>query len=98
MEKASGGRALTLLLTQPALSRRTRSLLADPTDKPPADGGLNLASSYSDDYPVIFNILLITSIFLLYILVAFSVMTAYMDPGKDSIIYRMTNPNMKKNN
>ena len=70
---ATGGRALTLLLTQPALTRRARSLMAgdDPTPTPDT-ADLNLAGSYSDDYPVIFNILLITSIFLVYILVAFS--------------------------
>ena len=70
-EKATGRRALTLLLTQPVLSRRARSLLAE-TTAAPVDVDLNLAGSYSDDYPVIFNILLITSIFLIYILVAFS--------------------------
>ena len=69
--QATGGRALTLLLTQPALSRHSRSLLADPTADPTTPD-YNLANSYSDDYPVIFNILLITSIFLIYILVAFS--------------------------
>lgn len=95
--KATGGRALTLMLSQPVLSRRGRSLKADPTGTPDM-ADRNLAGVYSDDYPVIFNILLITSIFLIYILVAFSIMTAYMDPGKDSIIYRMTNPNLKKNN
>ncbi|XP_043190137.1 ATPase H(+)-transporting accessory protein 2-like [Amphibalanus amphitrite] len=95
--QATDGRALTLLLTQPVVSRRARSLMADPTVEPDTVD-LNLAGVYSDDYPVIFNILLITSLILVYILVAFSIMTAYMDPGKDSIIYRMTNPNMKKNN
>jgi len=94
---ASGGQALTLLITQPTLVRKTRSLLADPTSAPDTLE-LNLAGVYTGDYPVIFNIILITSIILVYILVAFSAMTAYMDPGKDSIIYRMTNPNMKKNN
>lgn len=57
---------------------------------------LNLSSGYSEDYPVIFNIILFLSVTLLLAILATSVAMATMDPGRDSIIYRMTNPRMKK--
>ena len=57
---------------------------------------LNLAKEYDVDYPAIFNIILFMSIVLSIAVLATSVATAYMDPGRDSIIYRMTNPRMKK--
>ncbi|KAK7079833.1 Renin receptor [Halocaridina rubra] len=75
------------------LSRPSRSILA-------ADelGDLNLASEYSDDYPAIFNIVLWLSILLLLFIIGSAFAMATMDPGQDSIIYRMTNPRMKKDN
>ena len=57
---------------------------------------LNLADSYNDDFPAIFNIVLFMGIILALAIVATSLSMAYMDPGRDSIIYRMTNPRMKK--
>lgn len=59
---------------------------------------LNLALSYSDDYPVIFNIILWFSVVLAFSLLAISYTIGYMDPGRDSIIYRMTSTRMKKDN
>ncbi|RXG67359.1 Renin receptor [Armadillidium vulgare] len=56
----------------------------------------NLAAEYGEDFPVIFNIVLILSIILIVAIIAVSVSMAFMDPGRDSIIYRMTNPRMKK--
>lgn len=58
----------------------------------------NLATQYTSDYPAIFNIVLWLSIILLLAVLATSVAMATMDPGRDSIIYRMTNPRMKKDN
>lgn len=59
---------------------------------------LNLALSYSDDYPVIFNIILWFSVVIAFSLLAISYTIGYMDPGRDSIIYRMTSTRMKKDN
>lgn len=56
----------------------------------------NLAPDYGEDYPVIFNIIVILSLILIIAIIATSVSMAFMDPGRDSIIYRMTNPRMKK--
>lgn len=61
-----------------------------------SDTDLNLAKDYSEDYPAIFNIILFLSIVLAIAVLAVSAAMAYMDPGRDSIIYRMTNPRMKK--
>ncbi|KAG4067977.1 hypothetical protein HA402_010663 [Bradysia odoriphaga] len=73
--------------------RVTRSdPLPDPLDS------LNLALSYSEDYPVIFNIILWFSVVLTFSLLAISYTIGYMDPGRDSIIYRMTSTRMKKDN
>jgi renin receptor len=64
----------------------------------PIPENLNLALSYSDDYPVIFNIILWFSVVLTFSLLAISYTIGYMDPGRDSIIYRMTSTRMKKDN
>lgn len=59
---------------------------------------LNLAEVYSDNYPVIFNIILWFGVAFVFSLLAVSVFIADMDPGRDSIIYRMTSTRMKKDN
>ncbi|KAK7573458.1 hypothetical protein V9T40_010649 [Parthenolecanium corni] len=59
---------------------------------------LNVADDYSEDFPVIFNIMLWFSVALLFSLIAISMVIAGMDPGRDSIIYRMTSTRMKKDN
>jgi len=51
---------------------------------------LNLADDVSEDYPVIFNIILFLAITLILALIAISVALATMDPGRDSLIYRVT--------
>lgn len=58
----------------------------------------NLSKDYSDDYPVIFNILLWFGVVFWLSLLAISIAIAQMDPGRDSIIYRMTSNRMKKDN
>lgn len=62
----------------------------------PSADEINLAIAYSADYPVIFHIILWLSVFmaLLVIFVTYGMMT--MDPGTDSIIYRMTTTRLKK--
>lgn len=80
----------TMIDDQEKHSRTTRSILGL------SGGDYNLAVEYSEDYPAIFNILLWGSIVLSLSVLAVSVSMATMDPGRDSIIYRMTNPRMKK--
>ncbi|PNF23280.1 Renin receptor [Cryptotermes secundus] len=76
-------------------TRRTRSLMAE-TENQQSD--MNLAPEYSAEYPVIFNIMLWFSIAFTFSLLAISLFIADMDPGRDSIIYRMTSTRMKKDN
>ncbi|XP_066591248.1 ATPase H(+)-transporting accessory protein 2 isoform X2 [Prorops nasuta] len=61
-------------------------------------GGLNLAKEYNEDYPVIFNIMLWFGVIFVFSLLAICITIADMDPGRDSIIYRMTSNRMKKDN
>lgn len=56
------------------------------------------ASQEDDDFPVMFNIFLWTGVVFVFVLLATSVGIAQMDPGRDSIIYRMTSQRMKKDN
>lgn len=58
----------------------------------------NLATYYNDDYPVIFNIILWFMVIFGLSLLAICYAIAAMDPGRDSIIYRMTSTRMKKDN
>lgn len=58
----------------------------------------NYAKKYDSNYPVIFNIILWFSVVLVFSLLAISIAIATMDPGRDSIIYRMTSTRMKKDN
>jgi len=59
---------------------------------------LNVAEPLSSDYPVIFNLLLWFTVIFVFSLLAISLSIAQMDPGRDSIIYRMTSNRMKKEN
>ncbi|XP_044762076.1 ATPase H(+)-transporting accessory protein 2 isoform X2 [Coccinella septempunctata] len=92
--KAYNGAVLFSVITSDAShTRKTRSILATGKDRQ-----LNLASEYSEDFPVIFNIVLWLCVVLGFSLLAISLVIGNMDPGRDSIIYRMTNPRMKKDN
>ncbi|XP_015171803.1 PREDICTED: renin receptor isoform X3 [Polistes dominula] len=59
---------------------------------------LNHAKYYSSNYPVIFNIFLWFGVVFVFSLLAICIAIADMDPGRDSIIYRMTSNRMKKDN
>lgn len=59
---------------------------------------LNLATYYNEDYPVIFNIILWFMVVLGFSVLAICYAIGSMDPGRDSIIYRMTSTRMKKDN
>lgn len=58
----------------------------------------NLAEYYNQDYPVIFNIILWFMVVFGFALLAICYAIGSMDPGRDSIIYRMTSTRMKKDN
>ncbi|XP_043504540.1 ATPase H(+)-transporting accessory protein 2 isoform X2 [Polistes fuscatus] len=58
----------------------------------------NHAKYYSSNYPVIFNIFLWFGVVFVFSLLAICIAIADMDPGRDSIIYRMTSNRMKKDN
>ncbi|KAI5711978.1 hypothetical protein M8J76_013379 [Diaphorina citri] len=60
------------------------------------NAALNLGEEYDEDYPVIFNILLWSAIAFIFTLIAISLAIGNMDPGRDSIIYRMTSTRIKK--
>lgn len=80
--------------TDSSHTRRARSLLQDGGGSP----AVSELGEYSEDFPVIFNIILWFSVVLVFALIAISVAIADMDPGRDSIIYRMTSTRMKKEN
>ena len=57
---------------------------------------LNLAHNYHSDFAVSFAIIAFTSVLLTLIIFGVSLGMWFMDPGRDSIIYRMTSQRMKK--
>ncbi|XP_078380276.1 uncharacterized protein LOC144663239 [Oculina patagonica] len=56
---------------------------------------VNLAPEYSEDYPIIFNIWLWLVVVLVLSIYVVCLVMWYMDPGRDSIIYRMTSQRIK---
>jgi len=50
----------------------------------------NLADPVSEDYPIIFNIILFVAVSLILAVIAIAVSISSMDPGRDSLIYRVT--------
>ncbi|KAH8308088.1 hypothetical protein KR059_006026, partial [Drosophila kikkawai] len=76
-----------------AVSRAKRDALAADASNP-----FNLATYYNSDYPVIFNIILWFMVVFGLSLLAICYAIAAMDPGRDSIIYRMTSTRIKKDN
>lgn len=77
-------------------SRHTRAAKKLGEDPPKPQVG-NLSKRYTADYAPIFNIILFTSIFLIAALISTSVFICTLDPGRDSIIYRMTTQRKKDN-
>ncbi|XP_071564881.1 ATPase H(+)-transporting accessory protein 2 isoform X3 [Temnothorax nylanderi] len=77
--------------------RNARSVLErQRREAPPEFSGR--AKTYTEDYPVIFNIMLWFGVVFVFSLLAICIAIADMDPGRDSIIYRMTSNRMKKDN
>lgn len=99
-EAAYSGKVLTAVLVSDAShTRRYRRETASDEEKDVnLNSYLNLAEMYSEDYPVMFNIFLWFGIAFVMTTLAISIATAGMDPGRDSIIYRMTSNRMKKDN
>ncbi|KAI7791081.1 renin receptor [Triplophysa rosa] len=76
------------------LTRKSRSILESKQISKP-DSPYNLAYKYNYDYAVIFNIILWLMIVLALAVIAISYNLWNMDPGYDSIIYRMTNQKIR---
>ena len=50
---------------------------------------------YSDEYPVMFNLFFWTSLVFALIVISIVYVFLTLDPGSDTIIYRMTTPRLK---
>jgi len=96
---------IAVSLGEVVLERVARDADADPADTPKAPPltspkvpltkreltkKYNLAEDVDEDYPAVFNIILFISISLILALIAICVTIATMDPGRDSLIYRVT--------
>lgn len=99
-QKAYGQDKVLILCTssKDAVVKRTRRATDVKNKGDPIPKDLNLAKTYSQDYPVIFNIILWFGVVIAFSLLAISYAIASMDPGRDSIIYRMTSNRIKKDN
>jgi len=100
MEKTYRDRFLLVAVSDDRHHPRTKRAAKDvtngtsstPNDKP------NFSKQYRDDYAAIFNIILWMSVFLIAALISTAVFICTLDPGRDSIIYRMTTQRIKKDN
>ncbi|XP_063635290.1 ATPase H(+)-transporting accessory protein 2 [Cydia splendana] len=95
--KAYDGAVLVAAVaTDVAHTRRT--VRAAPNAPAQQQRSLSSEDSYSEDYSAIFNIILWFGLVFAFSLVAIVYAIMDMDPGRDSIIYRMTSTRMKKDN
>ncbi|BET01969.1 Renin receptor-like protein [Nesidiocoris tenuis] len=85
------------LLSSDVMHTRRFRRQANETAQPGKTTKVN-ADQGDPNYPVMFNIFLWFGIAFFMTLLATSLGIAYMDPGRDSIIYRMTSNRMKKDN
>ncbi|XP_035900358.1 ATPase H(+)-transporting accessory protein 2 isoform X1 [Anopheles stephensi] len=99
-EKAFDGAVIVGLVTasEGQLVVRSKRQAVQPKQDDGDDNPMNLAAKYNSNYPVMFNIILWFSVVLVFSLIAISIVIGTMDPGRDSIIYRMTSTRMKKDN
>ncbi|XP_061092371.1 renin receptor isoform X2 [Conger conger] len=92
-----GGNALIEVVTvktfEAPLTRKSRSILESKEVNP--RNQYNLAYQYNFEYAVIFNIVLWLMIALALAVIAIAYNLWNMDPGYDSIIYRMTNQKIR---
>ena len=56
---------------------------------------ITIATMYSDEYPTMFNLFFWTSLVLVLIVISIVYVFLTLDPGSDTIIYRMTTPRLK---
>uniref|UniRef100_A0A336M3W7 CSON002253 protein n=1 Tax=Culicoides sonorensis TaxID=179676 RepID=A0A336M3W7_CULSO len=93
-EKAYKNKALITLITSvQSIHKRVRRAVTTDDDRK-----YNIAPTYDENYPVIFNIVFWFSVVMIFTLLAISLAIGNMDPGRDSIIYRMTSTRIKKDN
>ncbi|KAF7412251.1 hypothetical protein HZH66_001147 [Vespula vulgaris] len=88
---------ITAFTNDASLVRHTRSISSS-RQRREAQDEWNHAKHYTYNYPVIFNIFLWFGVVFVFSLLAICIAIADMDPGRDSIIYRMTSNRMKKDN
>ncbi|CAF4619043.1 unnamed protein product [Rotaria sp. Silwood1] len=80
--------AMTLITKESARVRRARQVET-------ASANITIAEMYSDEYPVMFNLFFWTSLVLALIVISIAYVFLTLDPGADTIIYRMTTPRLK---
>ncbi|XP_034041825.1 renin receptor [Thalassophryne amazonica] len=85
---------VTVKTFEAPLTRKSRSILESPQISNPGSP-YNLAYKYNFQYAVIFNIVLWLMIVLALSVIAIAYNLWNMDPGYDSIIYRMTNQKIR---
>ncbi|XP_060715793.1 renin receptor-like isoform X1 [Tachysurus vachellii] len=85
---------VTVKTFETPLSRKTRSILEAKQMSNPGSP-YNLAYKYNFEYAVVFNIVLWLMILLALAVIVISYNLWNMDPGYDSIIYRMTNQKIR---
>uniref|UniRef100_A0A8C9WJA8 Renin receptor n=1 Tax=Scleropages formosus TaxID=113540 RepID=A0A8C9WJA8_SCLFO len=85
---------VTVKTFETALTRKSRSILQSRQSEN-EDNKFNLAYKYDFDYAVIFNIVLWLMIGLVLAVIVIAYNLWNMDPGYDSIIYRMTNQKIR---
>jgi len=100
LRKAYGDQVLVEMVTQSAAPQEhivvRRQAGPSTTPMPDLNQQFNLASFTDQNYPAAFAIIAGVSIFLALIILFIAVGMWTMDPGKDSIIYRMTTPRLKR--
>ncbi|XP_076454294.1 renin receptor-like [Babylonia areolata] len=90
---------LSVPAPQKTLVRKARSLLEQGPVTTPASTikkDYNLAWDYHDDFPAMFNIILWLTVVLAIAVFVIAYGMWNIDPGRDSIIYRMTSQRLKK--
>lgn len=97
-KKAYSGNVLVTVITSDVSHTRFARSLKQSAPEDDNKGDLNLAQTYDSDYPVIFNIMLWFGVAMFFSLLAICYTIGGMDPGRDSIIYRMTSNRIKKDN
>ncbi|CAF4650979.1 unnamed protein product [Rotaria socialis] len=80
--------AMTLATKEIARVRRARQTTQ-------VSKNVTIATMYSDEYPVMFNLFFWTSLVLALIVISIAYVFLTLDPGADTIIYRMTTPRLK---